>query len=114
MELLVVDSEIRPEAVLVHVGGEIDSSTAGELRARVNEELVTVERVAVDGGELRRLVERHLHYTGSAKAAALLERWESEWRAFWRIAPRSDVARIEDEHEGTGGGVQESKAEARA
>ena len=30
-----------------------------------------------------------------------LERWESEWRAFWRIAPRTDVAQIEDEHEGT-------------
>ena len=27
--------------------------------------------------------------------------WESEWRAFWRVAPRSDVAQIEDEHEGT-------------
>ena len=35
MELLVVDSEVRPEAVLVHATGEIDSSTAGELRSQL-------------------------------------------------------------------------------
>jgi anti-anti-sigma factor len=39
MELLVVDSEVRPEAVLVHVEGEIDSSTAGELRSQLESAL---------------------------------------------------------------------------
>lgn len=35
MELLVVDSEVRPDAVLVHARGEIDSSTSGELRSQL-------------------------------------------------------------------------------
>jgi glutamate synthase domain-containing protein 2/glutamate synthase domain-containing protein 1/glutamate synthase domain-containing protein 3 len=88
---------------------------AGALRGRVNEELVTVERLAVDDGELRRLVERHLRFTGSEKAARLIERWETEWRSFWRIAPRVDVARIEDEHEGTAArSASEGKATAQA
>jgi anti-anti-sigma factor len=39
MELLVVDSEVRPEAVLVHVEGEIDSSTASELRSQLESAL---------------------------------------------------------------------------
>jgi anti-anti-sigma factor len=39
MELFVVDSEVRPEAVLVHASGEIDSSTAGELRSRLDSAL---------------------------------------------------------------------------
>jgi anti-anti-sigma factor len=39
MELLVVDSEVRPEAVLVRASGEIDSSTAGELKSRLESAL---------------------------------------------------------------------------
>jgi anti-anti-sigma factor len=39
MELLVVDSEARPEAVVVHVEGEIDSSTASELRSQLESAL---------------------------------------------------------------------------
>jgi anti-anti-sigma factor len=36
MELLVVDSEIRPDSVLVHARGEVDSSTAGALRSQLD------------------------------------------------------------------------------
>ena len=43
MELLVVDSEVRPEAVLVHATGEIDSSTAGELRSQLEAALQQAE-----------------------------------------------------------------------
>jgi anti-anti-sigma factor len=39
MELLAVDSEVRPEAVLVHVKGEIDSGTSGELRSQLESAL---------------------------------------------------------------------------
>ena len=39
MELLAVDSEVRAEAVLVHVKGEIDSSTAGELGSQLESAL---------------------------------------------------------------------------
>jgi anti-anti-sigma factor len=35
MELLVVDSEVLPEAVVVHASGEIDSSTAAKLRSQL-------------------------------------------------------------------------------
>jgi anti-anti-sigma factor len=43
MKLLVVDSEVRPEAVLVHAKGEIDSSTAGELRSQLETALQQAE-----------------------------------------------------------------------
>ncbi len=43
MELLVVDSEVRPDAVLVHANGEIDSSTAGELRSGLEAALQQAE-----------------------------------------------------------------------
>jgi anti-anti-sigma factor len=36
MELLEVDSEIRPDAVLVHAKGEVDSGTAGALRSQLD------------------------------------------------------------------------------
>ena len=43
-------------------------------------------------GEVRALVERHLSYTGSARASALLDRWEEEAHRFVRVAPREQVA----------------------
>jgi anti-anti-sigma factor len=70
MELLVVDSEIRPEAVLVHVGGEIDSSTAGELRSKLESAL----RQA--GGQDSRLLIvdlQNVAYFGSAGLNAVLD-----------------------------------------
>ncbi len=76
---------------------------AGELPLRLNDDLVTLERVAVDE-ELRRLVERHLRYTESPLAGALLERWDAVVREFWHVVPKADIAQIEDEHEGTTSG----------
>jgi glutamate synthase domain-containing protein 3 len=38
--------------------------------------------------ELRALLERHVRYTGSPLAAALLARWETEAGWFWRVVPR--------------------------
>ena len=46
MELLVVDSEVRPEAVLVHAKGEVDSSTAGELSSQLEAALQQAESQA--------------------------------------------------------------------
>ena len=62
--------------------------------------------------ELRRLVERHARYTGSPLAAALLAGWDGAVAEFWHVAPRADVAAIEDEHEGTGGRAAEEAEEA--
>jgi anti-anti-sigma factor len=70
MELLVVDSEIRPEAVLVHVGGEIDSSTAGDLRSQLESALHQA------GGQDSRLLIIDLQdvtYFGSAGLNAVLD-----------------------------------------
>jgi glutamate synthase (ferredoxin) len=74
---------------------------AGELPLRLNDDLVVLERVTTDV-ELRRLVERHGRYAGSELAAALLAGWDEAVADFWHVRPRTDVAAIEDEHEGTG------------
>jgi glutamate synthase (ferredoxin) len=85
----------------------------GELPLRLNDDLVVLERVSGDS-ELRRLVERHTRYTGSPLATALLAGWAGAVAEFWHVRPRSDVAAIEDEHEGTGGRGAEAAEEATA
>jgi glutamate synthase domain-containing protein 2/glutamate synthase domain-containing protein 1/glutamate synthase domain-containing protein 3 len=84
---------------------------AGELPLRLNDDLVTLVRVVRDD-ELRRLVERHLRYTGSELAAALLEVWDTAVGEFWHVCPKADIAQIEDEHEGTATGRSEGVEEA--
>jgi glutamate synthase (ferredoxin) len=74
---------------------------ADELPLRLNEDLVVASRVTADA-ELRALLERHVRYTGSELAAALLDVWEQAVADFWHVTPKADVATIEDEHEGTG------------
>ena len=86
-------------------GGEcyvMDSSSA--ILARVNAQLVEAHRP--DGPQLARLrllVERHVELTGSVRGAAMLEQWHTAVDAFWRIAPRGELARIETVHEGSVG-----------
>ena len=84
---------------------------AGELPLRLSEDLVVAARVLVDV-ELRALLERHVRYTGSELAAALLSVWEHAVADFWHVTPRADVATIEDEHEGTGSGAVAEAEEA--
>jgi anti-anti-sigma factor len=70
MELLAVDSEVRAEAVLVHVKGEIDSSTAGELGSQLESVLQQA------GGHESRLLIVDLQgvtYFGSAGLNAVLD-----------------------------------------
>lgn len=70
MELLVVDCDVRPDAVVVHASGEIDSSTAGELRSQLTAAL----RQA--GGHESRLLIIDLNdvtYFGSAGLNAVLD-----------------------------------------
>ena len=70
MELLVVDSEVRPDAVLVHATGEIDSSTAGELRSQLEAALQQA-----DAHESRLLIVdlQGVTYFGSAGMNAVLD-----------------------------------------
>jgi glutamate synthase (ferredoxin) len=60
------------------------------LRPRANLELVDFERVEDDQyeRELREMIERHHRYTGSRRAARLLERWERALSEFVQIFPR--------------------------
>jgi glutamate synthase (ferredoxin) len=90
-------------------GGEVFVYDAGiRLPAMVNSELVDAHRLSGDhqllgqqGLRLRELIERHLEYTESAMARALLDDWHHALSRFWRVAPKSDVARIENQQEGT-------------
>jgi len=60
-----------------------------QLPLRLNDQLVTAERVDRLGPEeLRILLERHVRYTGSQRAAVLLDAWDREVGWFWRVAPR--------------------------
>jgi anti-anti-sigma factor len=70
MELLVVDSEVRPEAVLVHAKGEIDSSTAAHLRTELESALRQAE-----GQDARLLILdlQGVTYFGSAGLNAVLD-----------------------------------------
>jgi len=85
-------------------GGELwVHDPRGRLRARLNGELVVLERPhASELERARLLVARHESATGSPRAAALLTRWEKELRRWWRVSPRQDVASFERANEGTG------------
>jgi glutamate synthase domain-containing protein 3 len=74
----------------------------GRLEVRMNPDLVAAERLdKAAAATLRTLVEEHLELTGSARAAALLGDWETALGDFKRVCPKGNVARIEEEHEGS-------------
>ena len=70
MELLVVESEVRPDAVLVHASGEIDSSTAGDLRSQLEFALQKAESQA---SRLLIVDLEGVTYFGSAGLNAILD-----------------------------------------
>jgi len=76
----------------------------GLLTVRMNSQLVEA-RKPDEGqvGELRSLIETHVELTGSPRATALLANWDDEVRHFMRVAPVSEVARIERANEGDTG-----------
>jgi glutamate synthase domain-containing protein 3 len=90
-------------------GGEVFVYDSGiRVPAMVNPELVEAHRLHGDhhllveqGMRLRELIERHLMYTASPLAATLLQEWHTTLHHFWRVAPRANVARIENQREGT-------------
>jgi glutamate synthase domain-containing protein 2/glutamate synthase domain-containing protein 1/glutamate synthase domain-containing protein 3 len=86
-------------------GGELYVlDETSEILARVNAQLVEARRP--DGPQLARLrdlVARHADLTGSSVASAIVEDWESRSRAFWRVAPRSELARVETTADGAVG-----------
>ena len=72
------------------------------LRARVNPELVEPHRPEPEHiAELKGLLERHFDLTRSERAKVILSDWGRASTAFWRVAPKADVARISQKNEGT-------------
>jgi len=90
-------------------GGEVFVYDSGiGLPAMVNAELVDAQRLSGEHqllGEqvlrLRGLIEEHASCTGSPAARAILDDWHAALHRFWRVAPKADVARIENAQEGT-------------
>ena len=90
-------------------GGEVFVYDTGiGLPGMVNAELVDAHRLSGEHqllGEqvlrLRGLIAQHATYTGSPAARAILDDWHAALHRFWRVAPKADVARIENAHEGT-------------
>jgi glutamate synthase domain-containing protein 3 len=70
------------------------------LEMRLNDQLVEATPV-VAPAELRAVLEQHVRSTGSARAAALLERWAEAVTSFRRVAPRAEVAALQSADEGT-------------
>jgi glutamate synthase domain-containing protein 2/glutamate synthase domain-containing protein 1/glutamate synthase domain-containing protein 3 len=69
---------------------------------RVNGELVTsAPLTAAEAVSLRALLERHVRFTESERAAAFLERWHETMHEFRRIAPHAAVAAAAGSAEGT-------------
>jgi glutamate synthase domain-containing protein 3 len=72
----------------------------GQVVGRVNTALVEAERPDAEAlEELRWLVERHVELTGSARARALLERWEAAADEMWHVLPVDQVKRLEAQQE---------------
>ncbi len=93
-------------------GGEVYVHDPEErLPLRLNEQLVAARRLELHEAEpLRELVERHLRYTGSAKAQQLLDAWETAVHDFWHVRPKEDVAALQSAYEGTEDGSPETDA----
>jgi anti-anti-sigma factor len=70
MELLVVERDVRPEAVVVRVKGEVDSSTAGEFTTRLN---AALREAANQPSRLLIIDLQALTYFGSAGLNAVLD-----------------------------------------
>jgi glutamate synthase (ferredoxin) len=74
----------------------------GHLGVRMNPDLVFAEPLGeAAAASLRTLLEEHLKLTGSDRAKVMLENWETTLADFRRVHPKANVARLEEEHEGS-------------
>jgi glutamate synthase (ferredoxin) len=67
--------------------------SAGALDARLNKEIVQVQRVRTAAGEqqLRGLIEAHVEATGSEKGRRILAKWNEYLPKFWQIVPPAEA-----------------------
>ena len=77
------------------------------LATRLNRQLVDAATVDdAQAHELVYIVAAHRELTGSPLAGAMLADWDATLRSFWRVAPVSEVARIERANEGVLGNAR--------
>jgi glutamate synthase (ferredoxin) len=64
----------------------------GSFQAKVNPEIVSVQRVITSAGEqqLKELIEAHAERTDSPKAKTILENWSDYLPKFWQVVPPSE------------------------
>ena len=100
---VVVLGEPGPNLGAGMTGGEVYVYDPDDvLERRLNDELVgshslRAEHLIV----LHELVERHLRYTGSARAVELLGSWAAVAESFMRVVPKAEVARLQSLAEGS-------------
>jgi anti-anti-sigma factor len=70
MDLLVVDFEVRPEAVVVQATGEVDSSTAGDLTSHLD---AALQQAGTQASRLLIIDLQAVTYFGSAGLNAVLD-----------------------------------------
>ncbi|MBD2465324.1 glutamate synthase large subunit [Oscillatoria sp. FACHB-1407] len=65
----------------------------GSFPAKVNPEIVKIQRVSTPAGEeqLKSLIEAHLERTGSLRARQILENWSTYLPQFWQVVPPSEA-----------------------
>jgi glutamate synthase domain-containing protein 3 len=70
-----------------------------EFQNRCNQDMVGLESVTGENDleTLRSLLEEHLHYTQSLKAASVLENWDDMSKKFIRVMPH-DYKRVLEKH----------------
>lgn len=69
----------------------------GNFPAKVNPEIVKIQRVQTPAGDqqLKGFIESHLQRTGSQKAQQILNNWETMLGKFWQVVPPSEAERPE-------------------
>ena len=65
----------------------------GSFPAKVNREIVKIQRVATPAGEqqLKDLIQAHAERTGSPKAQRILSHWSDYLPQFWQVVPPSEA-----------------------
>ncbi|NEO30140.1 MAG: glutamate synthase subunit alpha [Symploca sp. SIO3C6] len=65
----------------------------GSFPAKVNQEIVKIQRVISPAGEqlLQELIQAHAEYTDSAKARTILRNWSQYLPKFWQVVPPSEA-----------------------
>ncbi|HEY9706818.1 MAG TPA: glutamate synthase-related protein, partial [Oculatellaceae cyanobacterium] len=89
--------------VLGHVGRNVGAGMTGGLAyfldedgsfpAKVNPEIVKIQRVITPAGEqqLLELIQAHAERTGSPKAKMIVEQWSDYLPQFWQVVPPSEA-----------------------